>query len=83
MVVAIASHDIEGHATKGLALRFIVKSESANGHEELLVCMCTALPEIKVIHGTKRLHVELVTLAADVLTVKSFRHEVSAAVFFQ
>jgi hypothetical protein len=45
--------------------------------------MCTALPKIKVIHGTKRLHVELATLAADVLTVESFRHEVSAAVFFQ
>src|ERR1700692_2348288 len=47
MVIAVACHHIEGHAAKVLALSFVVKTGFANGHDELLICMRTALPEIK------------------------------------
>ena len=83
VIVAIASHDVECHATENLIDSTIIETQGTGSHEELRIVVCSTLSKIEMIDSAERLDVVLYCFAIDHFTIKSFGHKVSASILFK
>src|SRR3546814_14312931 len=64
VVVAVAGHDVEGHAAEDLGVRGVAESELPCDEEQLLVGVRAALVVVQVLDGAQRLHVVIAVAVA-------------------
>src|SRR3546814_4476848 len=59
VVVAVAGHDVEGHAAEDFGVRVVAGFELPCNEEQLPVGVVAALVVVQVLHGAQRLNVVL------------------------